>query len=121
MAYAVNGELSTIDMYNSPSLFNKLYLKLLKSAAAQAAASPEKKEGFDPPTVRQLVEFITSAGDGKKRLEQKLDHDNVYKREFGRIALMAQLLYKWRVIHTQIIATDSEPPSSSPNPFLQAP
>ena len=117
LAYAVNGQISTVDVYNSPVLFKKLYPKLLKTAAAEAAASPGKKTESVIPTADQAVEFITSSGDGKKQ-EQKLGHDNTYVRIFGQTSLTAQLLYKEAVVHTQVIATDGKP-VPLPEPVLR--
>jgi len=108
MAYTVNGQISTIDVYNSPLLFKKLYPKLLKTAAAEAAAEQRKKEKFTGVTASHVAAFIASAADGKKQ-ERKLGYGNIYVRIFGRRSLMAQLYYVGEVVHTQVIATESKP------------
>ncbi len=120
MAYAVNGEISTLDVYNSRLLFNKLYPKLLKTAAAEAAAKPPQTKQTSAPTPKQLASFIAAAGDGKKQIK-KLGYGNIYIRIWGQSSLMGQLFYEKKVVHSQLMATDDQPvnpPGAAPRQLL---
>ncbi len=105
MAYAINGKISTVDVYNSRLLFDKLYPKLLKTAAAEAVAEPSQEKKFTVPTAKEISAFISSAGDGKKQI-QKLSFGNSYTRIWGQKSLIAQLLYEKEVVHSQIMTTN---------------
>ena len=117
MAYAINGEISTVDVYNSRLLFDKLYPRLLKTAAAEAAAEPPQTKKSSAPTAKQLAGFIASAGDGKKQI-QKLGYGNTYIRIWGQRSLMAQLFYEKKVVHSQVMTTPDQlvnPPKVAPD------
>ena len=124
MAYAVNGQISTVNVYKSRLLFKKLYPKLLKTAAAEAGAGQRVKEKELPSvTARDMAVFISSAVDGKKQ-ERKLGYENVYVRIFGQRSLMAQLYHAGEVVHTQALATESElvvPVEGEPRPQRRLP
>jgi len=104
LATIVDGQISTVDIYHASSLFQKLYPKLLKSAAAEAAAG---QFPITPPsvTVVQLVDFLTGAWDGKEHTT-KLGYDNVVVRIVTRKTLASQLFFKDKLIHVQILKLD---------------
>lgn len=104
LAIIVDGKISTVDVYHASSLFKKLYPKLLKSAAAEAAAGKIKHRP-KRITVKDLANFLKNAWDGKKRKE-KLGFDNVFIRIQAAGALTSQLLYKDNLIHAQVLKVD---------------
>jgi hypothetical protein len=100
MIFAVNGTLHTADVYGSPSLFRKLYPRLLKTAAADAVATkPEKKE---PPAAGAARDFLSRSREGTTR-EERIQADlratctdNAKSVRFGYV-------WKGSELHTQAI------------------
>jgi hypothetical protein len=124
MAYAINGEFRSLNVYNSGSLFKALHEMLVQSAAAEALATP-KPEGKmpAPPKVKELATFIANAWDGKKHVE-KLGHQNEFTRIEGDKTWVAELRYKDQLVHSQVLRrektgredlTDVAPPTVEGN------
>lgn len=65
---AVNGTVQGADRYVSPSLFRKLYPRLLRGAAIEAIANPSK-EAKPVPTAEVARSFLASAREGTKKEE----------------------------------------------------
>jgi hypothetical protein len=63
-AYAVNGEISSADIYASNALFRKLWPKLLRAAAVEAVAEA-RDETFQPVTADAVRDFLTDAESGE--------------------------------------------------------
>ena len=72
-AFAVNGKLSTADIYPSNALFRKMWSKLVKSAAAEAIATRNATDPEPAPSTDGVRSFLKSAEDGAKT-EQKVAH-----------------------------------------------
>lgn len=65
-AFAINGKINSADVYASNQLFQKLYPKLLKSAAAEAVAESSKagatpKTTQPPPKPEEVQKFLANA------------------------------------------------------------
>lgn len=72
MVAAVNGKVIAADIFGSPTLFRKLWMKLLRSYAADAAENASAR----PKTVLAVTpamakEFVVGASDAKTRLTNK--------------------------------------------------
>jgi hypothetical protein len=65
-AVAINGKLACADSYGSSLLFRKMWPKLLKSAAVEAAAEFDPKAQLTEPTGEQIRDALAKAEDGKK-------------------------------------------------------
>lgn len=65
MAYTVNGEASTMEVYSSPGLFQKLWAKLLKGAAVEAFSKKSDAVPAREGTADDIKVFLTRASDGK--------------------------------------------------------
>ncbi|MCK4626937.1 MAG: hypothetical protein KAV00_16615 [Phycisphaerae bacterium] len=104
LAYAVNGEICTVDVYHAKGLFEKLLPKLLKSCAAAAAVElpKDKEKKIKHPTTKDVANFIKAAWDGKKKAE-KLAFGNVFVRLSNKKTLTSQLFYKDALIHVEVI------------------
>ena len=70
-SFAVNGKISSTDIYGSHELFTKMWPKLLKAAAIEAVADAEKGQTFEPPTIEKVEASIADAETGKAS-EEKL-------------------------------------------------
>src|SRR5581483_4726840 len=63
-AYAVNGKLSSAEVYESHDLFLKMWSKLLRSSAAEAVADPAKSGASPSDPEISAVNDLLSAADG---------------------------------------------------------
>lgn len=54
-AFAINGQMNSIDIYSSTSLFRKMSGKLLKAAAVEAFSEQKQQENFAPPNLVQVM------------------------------------------------------------------
>lgn len=66
VAFAINGELSTADVYSSPTLLQQLWPKLLNATAVEAVAKTDATKSFTPPAEQDLKNAITTAHAGKE-------------------------------------------------------
>ncbi len=64
-AFAVNGKISSADVYGSHALFGKMWPKLLKAAAIEAVAESEKGQTFEAPAIEKVEAAIADAETGK--------------------------------------------------------
>jgi hypothetical protein len=63
-AFAVNGKLSTADIYPSNALFRKMWPKLVKSAAAEAIAARTATDPEPAPSTDAVASFLKAAEHG---------------------------------------------------------
>jgi hypothetical protein len=66
VAFAINGELNTADVYHSPALFRQLWPKLLDATAVEAVAAPDATKPFPAPREENLKNALSAAHAGKE-------------------------------------------------------
>ena len=124
---AVNGEISTADLYHAGGLFKSLFFKLLSSAATEAAANPAggvKK--FTPPTLREVSDFLAGAWDGQRQ-EERLGLGNVSVRITSSRAYNNELYFENEWIHSHVMKKETgiivpvPPPRPIPVPIPRPP
>jgi hypothetical protein len=71
-AFAINGKLNSADVYASNSLFNKLWLKLLKASAIEATAESVSGARIEPVASAQAAEFLSAAEQGARVSERQV-------------------------------------------------
>lgn len=64
-AFAINGQMNSIDIYASTMLFRKMSAKLLQAAAVEAFSEQRQAESFEPPTLGQVMESMKDLSDQK--------------------------------------------------------
>lgn len=64
MALCVNGKVEGAEVYGSAALFQKLWPKLLKSAATDALGELDAKKIFEPPSAKAVEAFMAEAAAG---------------------------------------------------------
>jgi len=80
-AFAINGEMNSIDVYSSNSLLKKMGPKLIKAAAVEAFAEQKKDQESAPPTISDLIagmkdlagsktDFVAVNGNAKILMQQ---------------------------------------------------
>jgi len=103
MAFAVNGEPDTIDLYGSSSLFLKLWPKLLRGAALEALT--KKRSGGPKKSVHaaDLAELLEKVGRGERK-QQKLPGDLEEVVYDGPRAVVFDTVKNGALLHRQLIA-----------------
>ena len=72
LVFAINGKLTTAEVYGSNALFKKLWPKLLRASAADAIAARQKGKTFEPPSVADATAWLTHPREGDM-VKRKLD------------------------------------------------
>lgn len=65
IAFAINGELNTADVYSSPTLLRHLWPKLLNATAVEAVAKSDASKSFGSPAEDAVKAALCAAHDGK--------------------------------------------------------
>jgi hypothetical protein len=82
-AFAVNGEVSAVDVYASPALFRKMRGKLLQASAVEAVS--EKAEGPAKPVSAEAVRaLLDDAESGAAHTEARSARTDVVRKETGK-------------------------------------
>lgn len=87
-AFAVNGRLSSADIYASNGLFRKLWPKLLTASATEAIASKDEPRRA-PPTLGAVAGFLADAEKGEKT-EQALGANVVLDSRVTETAIYSE-------------------------------
>jgi hypothetical protein len=66
VAFAINGELNSADVYSSPTLLRHLWPKLLNATAVEAVAKTDASKSFTAPAEDDLKNAIVAAHAGKE-------------------------------------------------------
>ncbi|MBI5778068.1 MAG: hypothetical protein HZA49_01250 [Planctomycetes bacterium] len=111
MAFALNGEINTIEIFQTPKLFQKVSSKLLKSWSLESIANPSKKEtsakggsasGGKAVGIDEIKMFIAEMEKGKGT--ENTYNDNKVIRLENEKGLASDLMDKSKeVIHRQYI------------------
>ncbi len=73
LAFAVNGKVSTVDIYASSALFRKLWPKLIRSAATEALAELDKKTEREPANAQQVRDFIVASRKAQEKASKNVN------------------------------------------------
>jgi hypothetical protein len=103
MALCINGKVEGAEMYGSAALFQKLWPKLLKSAATDALAELDEKKKFEPATAKAVDTFLLEAAAGQAKEVQLVAAGGQRQRGMNQ----AQVEVGGRV-------ADSAPPTQAP-------
>jgi hypothetical protein len=90
-AFAINGEMNSIDIYASSSLFKKMSAKLLQAAAVEAFTEQREIETFVPPTLNQVMSTMKDLCAQKATVVMVNGDAKIVKQE-----LMTSVLYETR-------------------------
>ncbi|HWS90337.1 MAG TPA: DUF6569 family protein [Pyrinomonadaceae bacterium] len=83
-AFAVNGRVSSADLYASPALFRRLWPKLLKASAVEALAERTAADKLGAPTADAFEELFVDAGRGREEAREVTRRTRMVKREGER-------------------------------------
>jgi hypothetical protein len=105
MAFAVNGEPDTIDLYGSPRLFLKLWPKLLRGAALEAITKKESGGAVKSVPSNAFGQLLEGAEHGERR-EKSLAGDLREVVTDGSRAVVFDSVKKGTLLHRQVIAKE---------------
>jgi hypothetical protein len=84
-AYAVNGKLSSADVYASSDLFRRMWPKLLKASAVEALAERPKMKASTPPSVSSVRTAMSDADLGKVSTTEVVAGTTVVKKDSDKL------------------------------------
>lgn len=102
MAFAVNGEANTVEIYATTGLFLKLWPKLLRSAAVEAFAKKPEKAVEKLATAADMGALLSEAGQGEGRV-QTLSGEIRMKAYTGKKVSLFDTEKSGELLHRQVI------------------
>jgi len=102
MAFAVNGEANTAEIYATTSLFLKLWPKLLRGAAVEAFAKKPEKPVEKVAAAADIAALLSEAGKGEGRV-QALSGEIRMKVYTGKKVSLFDTEKSGELLHRQVI------------------
>ena len=101
MAFAINGEINSAEIYADTGLFAKLWPKLLRSCSLEALGMSRGKSS-GTTTAGEIREFLKEAALGKERIEKRPGDMRVKVKESKKIVFF-ESEKGGKMYHRQII------------------
>jgi hypothetical protein len=102
MAFAVNGEASTVEIYSGPAIFRKLWPKLLQGAALEALSKQSGQAPERPASEDDIRALVTQASDGRAETEDLSPEVKLEAIESKQTAIFTTRV-KGEVLHRQVL------------------
>jgi hypothetical protein len=108
MAIVFNGQIEEVNLYPNRALFRKLFPRLIRAYAVQAALLKDQSSGGEPVTDDAVAQFV-QARDAKSQRKHALDtHNDVQVSELGDGRFQCTTRYNGRSIHWQLMAKNRQ-------------
>jgi hypothetical protein len=108
MVIVFNGQIEEVNLYPNRALFRKLFSRLIRAYAVQAALLKDQAKGGDPVTDTAVVQFL-QARDAKSQKKNALDaHNDVEVNELGDSRFQCTTRYNGQSIHWHLMAKNRE-------------
>jgi hypothetical protein len=108
MAIVFNGKIEEVNLYPNRGLFRKLFPRLIRAYAVQAALLKDQAKGGEPLTGAAIAQFL-QARDARSQKNKTLDaHNDVQVSELGDGCFRCTTCYNGQPIHWQLIAKTRE-------------
>jgi hypothetical protein len=108
MAIVWGGQIEEVNLYPNGALFRKLFPRLIRAYAVQAALLKDEAKGGPPMTDVAVAQFL-QARDAKSQKKNALDaHNAVEVNELGDSRFQCTTRYNGRSIHWQLMAKNRE-------------
>jgi hypothetical protein len=108
MAIVFNGQIEEVNLYPNHALFRKLFPRLIRAYAVQAALLKDQAKGGEPVTDIAVAQFL-QAKDAKSQKTNTLDaHNNVQVNDLGDKCFQCTTRYNGQSIHWQLMAKNRE-------------
>jgi hypothetical protein len=116
----INGKPSSADMYASPELFRKLWVKLLRACAVEAIAELQETDVFAHPTVQSAAAFLQD-DDRAKIHEKQVDEQLkiVTRQSKDKIVFETYRTGEQEALHKSYIRADSKLLQQQTQPGMQ--
>lgn len=90
-AYAINGEIYGVDLYNNRALFTEIWDKIVTSIVVEAISN-QQDDDFEPATLNDLKAFMDAVADGNasasSRALNKTTHLETVENETGNVVFL---------------------------------
>jgi hypothetical protein len=104
MAIVFNGQVEEVNLYPNRALFRKLFPRLIRAYAVQAALLKDQAKGGEPMTSTAVAQFL-QARDAKSQKKNALDaHNDVQVSQLDENRFQCTTLYNGRSIHWQVMS-----------------
>ena len=104
MAIVFNGQIEEVDLYPNRALFRKLFPRLIRAYAVQAALLKDQAKKIETVTQAAVVQFV-QANNAKSQKKNTLDaHNDVQVCELPNNRFQCTTLYDGQAIHWQVMA-----------------
>lgn len=100
---AINGRLSSADVYSSPALFRAMWPKLLQASAVEAVAE-KNGASFTPATAEQALAFLAQAGAAPAASQKITARVTMQTRETGQVLASETQLAEGGWVHRNWLA-----------------
>jgi hypothetical protein len=108
MAIVFNGQIEEVNLYPNRALFRKLFPRLIRAYAVQAALLKDQAKAGKPVTAAAVAYFL-QARDAKSQKKNTLDaHNDVQVNELGDSRFQCTTRYHGQAIHWQLMAKNRE-------------
>jgi hypothetical protein len=108
MAIVFNGQIEEVNLYPTRGLFRKLFPRLIRAYAVQAALLKDQDKGGQSVTDTAVVQFL-QATVAKSQKKNALDtHNDVQVSDLGDNRFQCTTLYNGKSIHWQVMAKNRE-------------
>jgi hypothetical protein len=108
MVIVFNGQIEEVNLYPNRALFRKLFPRLIRAYAVQAALLKDHPKGGESMTDVAVAQFL-QAKDGKSQKKNALDaHNDVEVNELGDNRYQCTTRYNGQSIHWQLMAKNRE-------------
>jgi hypothetical protein len=108
MAIVFNGQIEEVNLYPNRALFRKLFPRLIRAYAVQAALLKDQTKGGELVTDTAVAQFL-QARDPKSQKTNTLDaYNNVQVNELGDNCFQCTTRYNGQSIHWQLMAKNRE-------------
>jgi hypothetical protein len=111
MAIVFNGQIEEADIYPNRALFRKLYPRLIRAYAVQAALLKDQVKTTEPVTVAAVVQLLQGgqAGEAKSQKEKTLDaYNDVEVCERGNSLFQCTTRFNGESVHWQVMKKNRE-------------
>jgi hypothetical protein len=108
MAIVFNGQIEEVNLYPSRALFRKLFPRLIRAYAVQAALLQDQAKGGEPVTDTAVAQFLQARG-ARSHKKNALDaHNDIQVSELGDRCFQCTTRYDGQSIHWQLMAKNRE-------------
>jgi hypothetical protein len=108
MAIVFNGQIEEVNLYPNRALFRKLYPRLIRAYAVQAALLKDQAKATEPVTDAAVVQFLQS-GDARSEKQKTLDaHNDVQVSDLGDNKFQCTTHYNGQSVHWQVMKKNRE-------------